>query len=103
MSTISQIRSLVAQRVNEQFIDRLLDVAVKRHTAKGQRDCDCTFCAAKRRHTAIIGNYQTPPYIAPPYRWWDVYAADAYAVEMLREEKREQARTELEQLKKVVL
>lgn len=53
---IERINDEVEAGIAKQFPRLLLEMELERHTRKGQRECDCEYCNAKRIGTAMVGH-----------------------------------------------
>lgn len=62
ISGLSRIRNKVEEELDTSFIPALIDKAIKHHAGRGIRDCDCSFCLAKKRGTWDVANVFTGPY-----------------------------------------
>ena len=55
-SPVERIQQRVQQKLNEEFIKHLVNVAIAYHTRKRSRPgCDCSYCDTKRWAAAYVG------------------------------------------------
>ena len=104
MSSISQLRKLIEDRVEEQLPGHLITKGVEFHCRRGIREwCDCSYCETKRIGTNKIGN---TPHFFKCARWdfntnrWQSRRIDA---EAYRKKQREKLRDLLDTLRQEVI
>ena len=115
-TALETIQSRVQKRLDDEWVQHLIDRVVSYHCRKGTRgECDCSYCERKNKLSVQAGDFLSlwreyyrrfHNNVEADIHYWtrdDQHYYKTYAVDSMREIVKEEAKVELERLRQDVL